>query len=137
MKENQITQVKEFSAFLRMGRCKSLGPLKSFLSYTPQLAGASVLWFHILDLLSSELTTESGCSLMAASWQGFFFPPEFPEGSLAHIRGLQLVMTVTSLSQGIFHFSVVTRRVLAAVKRRCPRMPRGGRDADAPPWLGQ
>ena len=31
IKENQIPQVKEFSAFLCMGRCKSLGSLKSFL----------------------------------------------------------------------------------------------------------
>ena len=54
-----------------MGRCKSLGPLKSFLSYAPQLAGASVLWFHILGLLSSELTTESGCwlaGILLPSW---------------------------------------------------------------------
>ena len=28
----QISQVKEFSAFLGVGRCKSLGSLKSFLS---------------------------------------------------------------------------------------------------------
>ena len=28
---NQISQVKEFSAFLYMGRCKSLGSLKSSL----------------------------------------------------------------------------------------------------------
>ena len=31
VKGNQISQVKEFSAFLCMGRCKSLGSLKSFL----------------------------------------------------------------------------------------------------------
>ena len=31
MKENQISQVKEFSAFLYMGRCMSLGSLKPFL----------------------------------------------------------------------------------------------------------
>ena len=31
MKENQISQVKEFSAILCMGRCKSLGSLNSFL----------------------------------------------------------------------------------------------------------
>ena len=31
IKENQISQGKEFSAFLCMGRCKSLGSLKSFL----------------------------------------------------------------------------------------------------------
>ena len=31
IKENQTSQVKEFSAFLNMGRYKSLGSLKSFL----------------------------------------------------------------------------------------------------------
>ena len=31
IKENQTSQVKEFSAFLYMGRCKSLGSLKLFL----------------------------------------------------------------------------------------------------------
>ena len=31
IKENQISQVKEFSAFLCMGRRKSLGPLRSVL----------------------------------------------------------------------------------------------------------
>ena len=31
IKENQISQVKEFSTFLYMGRCRSLGSLKSFL----------------------------------------------------------------------------------------------------------
>ena len=33
MKESQIFQVKEFSPFLCMGRCKSLDSGKSFLSY--------------------------------------------------------------------------------------------------------
>ena len=31
IKEKQISQVKEFGAFLCTGRCKSLGSLKSFL----------------------------------------------------------------------------------------------------------
>ena len=31
IKENQTSQVKEFSTFLCMGICKSLGSLKSFL----------------------------------------------------------------------------------------------------------
>ena len=31
IKENQISQVKEFSTFLRMGRCRSLGLWKSLL----------------------------------------------------------------------------------------------------------
>ena len=34
-----------------MGRCKSLGSLKSFLWYAPQLSGASILCFHILSFL--------------------------------------------------------------------------------------
>ena len=31
IKENQMSQVNEFSVFLHMGRCKCLGSLKSFL----------------------------------------------------------------------------------------------------------
>jgi len=45
IKENQISQVKEFSTFLCMGRCKTLVSLKSFLSYASQLSGASILFF--------------------------------------------------------------------------------------------
>ena len=37
IKENQISQVEEFSAFLRMGRCKSLGSVKSVVSYASSL----------------------------------------------------------------------------------------------------
>ena len=49
IKENQISQVKEFSPFLCMERCKSLGSLKSFLAYISQLSGASILQAsHIL-----------------------------------------------------------------------------------------
>ena len=44
IKENQTSQVNEFSTFLYMGRCKSLGSLKSFLWYAPSLSGASI-WF--------------------------------------------------------------------------------------------
>ena len=43
MKGSQISQVKEFSTFLFMGRCKSLGSLKSFLAYASQLSGTSFL----------------------------------------------------------------------------------------------
>ena len=50
IKENQISQVKEFSAFLSLARCKSLGSLKSFLRYAPQLSGATILCFFILSL---------------------------------------------------------------------------------------
>ena len=41
IKENQITQTEEFSAFLSVGRCKSLGSLKWFLWYVP-----SSVWVH-------------------------------------------------------------------------------------------
>ena len=70
IKENQISQLKDCSALLCMGRCKSLGSLESFLSYASQLSGASILHFHILSY--SELTVGSGCSLMAARLQVFF-----------------------------------------------------------------
>ena len=39
IKGNQLSQVKEFSAFLYMGICKSLVSLKSFLSYAPHYLG--------------------------------------------------------------------------------------------------
>ena len=54
IKENQITQVQEPSAFPCMGRCKSLGSLKSFLSYASQLSGASILCFHIPNFLRAH-----------------------------------------------------------------------------------
>ena len=44
IQENQIFQVREFSAFLCMERCKSLGSLKSFLSYAYPLSGTSILF---------------------------------------------------------------------------------------------
>ena len=54
IKENQISQVKEFSTFLYMGRCRSLGSLKSFLGYAPQLSEARILCFHILSSLKAH-----------------------------------------------------------------------------------
>ena len=44
LKENHISQVKEFRAFLYMGKCKKLGLLKSFLSYASQLSRARAHW---------------------------------------------------------------------------------------------
>ena len=60
LKESQISQVKKFSAFLCMGRCKSLGCLHSFLSYASQLSVASILCFS-----HPELTLGNGYNLMA------------------------------------------------------------------------
>ena len=60
----QTSQVKEFSAFLCMGRCKSLGSLKSFLSYASQLSGASIFWFSVLTLGSSHSLTAVGSQVL-------------------------------------------------------------------------
>ena len=82
IKESWISQVKEFSAFLFWGRCKSLGSLKSFIyifflyfwlcwnhhSFDLHFSYLGPIFcFHALS--SSGLTVESGCSLMAARWQ--------------------------------------------------------------------
>ena len=54
IEENQISQVKEISAFLSMGRCKRLGSLK-FISYASQLSWASILsFFPILSSLGAH-----------------------------------------------------------------------------------
>ena len=74
IKANRISQVKEFSPFLCMERCKSLGSLTSFLAYISQLSGASILqFFHILyptpTPSSSVLTLRSGrSSRHCSSW---------------------------------------------------------------------
>ena len=47
-------QVKEFS-ILFMGRCKSLGSLNSFLSYTPELSGAILVSLFTLPLAFPQL----------------------------------------------------------------------------------
>ena len=71
--------MKESSALLCMGRCKSLGSLKSFLSYASQLSGAS---FSYLELpWGSPSGVGSGCSPKAAMAGVLLF--ECPEGSRA------------------------------------------------------
>ena len=75
IKENQITQVKAVSSFLCNGRCKGLGSLKSLLPYAAQLSMASILCFHILNFLSSELTIGRDYSLKAARWKAFLSFP--------------------------------------------------------------
>ena len=77
-----------------MGRCKSLGSLKSFLWYALELSGASILCFHILSFLGAlcrEWLQSVGCWMA-----GILFSPEFPPGSLALVAGLQSLVTVAS-----------------------------------------
>ena len=77
IKENQISQVKEFSSFLCMGRFKSLGSLKSFPSYAAQLSGGSMLWFSHSEFLSAhhrEWLQPNGCQvagILLLSERGF------------------------------------------------------------------
>ena len=54
VRENQISQVKAFSAFLCMGRCKNLGSQKSFISRAPQLSGATVSRIFTPEFLSAH-----------------------------------------------------------------------------------
>ena len=55
IKENQTSQVKQFSVFLCMGRYKSLCSLKSFLFCASQLSGAGILFFPVLGPLRAHL----------------------------------------------------------------------------------
>ena len=71
-----------------MGRNKSLGSLKSFLSYASQLFGVSNLHFHTLS--SSRLPIGRDCSLVAARSHSALLLPEHP-------GGLESLMTMTSL----------------------------------------
>ena len=84
-----------------MGRCKSLGSLRSFLWYAPQLSGASVLCFYLLPFLRAhcrEWLQSGGCNLMPARWQVFFvsFLSSLRAHQLTRWRWLQLLETVTS-----------------------------------------
>ena len=87
--------LKEFSTFLHMGRCKSLDPLKSFLSHASQLSGGQYpTFFHILNFLSAH--GKEWCNLMAALLQALFF-----QGALgvqkSTFGGLELLMALTAL----------------------------------------
>ena len=73
VKGNQMSHVKEFSAFLCMGRCKSQGSLKSLLSYASQLYGAWIVCFSYPEFLSAHLREwlqPNGCQIagILPSW---------------------------------------------------------------------
>ena len=63
-----------------LGRCKSLGSLKSFLWPAPHLSGARILCFPILRLLRVPGNRVGSGGLLTAKWQAFFLHPEFPLG---------------------------------------------------------
>ena len=79
IKENQISYVKKFSAFLCMGRCKSLGSLEVFLSYPSQLSGVSIQYF-------------SHPELPWGSWQGLAAGSQKFFSLLSALRAYQLTL---------------------------------------------
>ena len=76
--QEAATQVKKFSAFLCMRRCKSQGSFKWFPWYVPHLSGDRAPVFS----LSSGFTIGSDCSLI-----------RLPQSSLAHVEGLQSLIS--------------------------------------------
>ena len=101
---------------LCMGRCKSLGSLKSFLWYAPQLLGANILCFiHILSFLRAHHREWLQWWLLDG-WHSFL--PEFPRSSPAHHPWwLQLLVTVTSLCVEIFYFSSLWEKLCCKLHR--------------------
>ena len=87
IKGNQISQVKEFSTFLYMGRCKSLGSVKLFFTYASQLSGASMLHPEFLRAQSRGWLQSDGCQITGA------FPSWVPLGT----GGLESLKTASSL----------------------------------------
>ena len=106
IKENQISQVKEFSAFLCLGRCKNLGPLKSFISYASQLLGPVPCAFSHPEFFRAPCREW----LQPDGWQitGILLLPECLEGW----NHWWLWHPCLLIWQEIFHFS-----------RLCPQTP--------------
>ena len=92
----QASQISDFSTFMCMGRCKSLGSLKSFLTYAPQLSWASTLHFSH-PLLPWDSPQWVAAVLMAARSQVFFsFLNALGVRELTFV-GLESLITVASL----------------------------------------
>ena len=66
IEENQISQGKQFRTFLFMGRYKSVGLLKPFLSCVYQQSWESICVFHTLSFLEAHHTEwlqSDGCRI--------------------------------------------------------------------------
>ena len=64
----QTSQVKEFSAFLFTGRCKSLGSLKSFLYLGPVSCAFHTLSFSGLPSGNGYIQADGCRCLRSSSW---------------------------------------------------------------------
>jgi len=92
----QISQIKEFSAFLCMEWCKSLNSLKWFLWYASQVSGASILSFL-------RAYCREGCCLMADRWDRwkvFFF------SFLSYLRAHQITIHLLLLLSAKSHLTL-------------------------------
>lgn len=61
--KKQISQINDFSAFLCVGRWKSLGFLKAFLLYASSLSRPSILFFSILNSAQGALWWRVGAAV--------------------------------------------------------------------------
>ena len=102
--------LKEFSIFLHMGRCKSLGPLKSFLSHASQLSGVSILCFFTC-WVSSVLTIGSGATsrLPYCKHCSSQVPSEFRNSHLEGWNCWWLWQPCLLIWQEILHLSLTTK----------------------------
>ena len=76
IKENQTSQVNEFSTFL-FGKMQASRLTEIIPLFAPQLSGASILHFLTLRILMVRGSLIWGARLWASC-----FHPEFPQGSL-------------------------------------------------------
>ena len=87
-----------------LGRCKSLGSLKSFLCPVPQLSGARILCFLILSLFRVPRNLVGSGGLLTAKWQAFFV--SILSSLWAYLPGSCNVMATSSVYRhGRQHFS--------------------------------
>ena len=105
MKENQISRVKEFSAFLCMGRCKRLGSRKSVLSFA-QRSGAGILFSPPYLPHGSPWGV---AAVWRCLWQGFS-PSWLPSGLTSSPSVVALIADDSGIlclliQQEICHFS--------------------------------
>ena len=97
IKKNQVSQVEEFSTFLCMGRCRSLGSLNSLLSCSSQLPGAGILRFEFHILCHRSHTCGGG--LPMARWEALSFLGTLQAQKFT-FEGPEPLMAVTPLFTG-------------------------------------
>ena len=139
IKKNQVSQVEEFSTFLCMGRCRSLGSLNSLLSCSSQLPGAGILRFEFHILCHRSHTCGGG--LPMARWEALSFLGTLQAQKFT-FEGPEPLMAVTPLFTGTagdapflspFLVRICSTRlqrlnlVLEGRGHRCPWTLHGGR----------